>query len=128
MRRRDRFSISLIQLADLGSQLNVKDRSKLSISCCICYDARFVAASFRQNRPSDARQLIGERSRQNIGMQPFRRGCEPRSKTMLCPVRWSEQNNAGALHEQHAQVAIAPLADATKDRSVTRRHLLWHQP
>ena len=29
MRRRVRFSISLIQLADLGSQLSAKDRSKV---------------------------------------------------------------------------------------------------
>ena len=48
---------------------------------------------------------------------------QPRSKAMLCPVCWSEQNNASALHEQRAQVAIAALADAPKDRPVTCRHL-----
>ena len=79
--------------------------------------------SARQDRRSDPRQLIGERSCQNIVMQLFCCGREPRSKAMLCPVCWSEQNNASALHEQRAQVAIAALADAPKDRPVTCRHL-----
>ena len=92
---------------------------KLLISCCICYDAQFVVAPLCQDRPSDPRQLIGERSCQNIVMQPFRRGREPRSKAMLCPVCRSEQNNSGALHEQRTQVAIAALADAPKDRPIT---------
>ena len=43
VRRRDRFSVSSIQLADLGSQLSATGCSKLSISRRTCYDARFVA-------------------------------------------------------------------------------------
>src|ERR1700674_1257923 len=46
---------------------------------------------------------------------------------MLRPVCWSEQNNAGALHEERAQIAIATLSDAAEDGTITRGHLLRHQ-
>ena len=71
MRRRDRFSVFSIQLADLGSPLSAIGRSKLLR--CLCYDARFVIAPLGQDRPRDARQLVGERGCQNIVMQPLRR-------------------------------------------------------
>jgi len=61
MRRRDRFSISSIRLADLGSSLSAIGRSKL----CLGYDARFVIAPLGQDRPRDARQLVGGRGCQN---------------------------------------------------------------
>jgi len=38
---------------------------------------------------------------------------------MLRPVYWSEQNNAGALHEERAQIAIATLGDAAEDGTIT---------
>src|ERR1700678_340161 len=60
-------------------------------------------------------------------MEPFCRSRQPRSKAVLCPVSRSEQNNASALHEQRAQIAIPALADASEDRPITRRHLLRHQ-
>src|SRR5882724_2679509 len=46
---------------------------------------------------------------------------------MLRPVCWSEQNNAGALHEERAQIAIAALSDAAEAGTITRGHLLRHQ-
>ena len=70
MRRRDRFSVFSIRLADLGSPLSAIGRSKLLR--CLCYDARFVIAPLGQDRPRDARQLVGERGCQNIVMQPLR--------------------------------------------------------
>ena len=81
MRRRDRFSISSIRLADLGSPLSAIGRSKLLHG--LCYDARFVIAPLGQDRPRDARQLVGERSCQNIMMQPLRCRRKPRSKLCL---------------------------------------------
>ena len=63
----------------------------------------------------------------NVVMQALRCGCEPQSKVMLRPVGWSEQNNAGALHKQGAQIAVATLCDAAKDRTISRRHLFGHQ-
>ena len=126
MRRRDRFSISSIRLADLGSPLSAIDRSKLLR--CLCYDACFVIAPLGQHRPRDARQLVGECSCQNIVMQPLRCGRKPRSKAMSCPICRSEQDHTGALHEQRAQMAIAALANASKDRPIAGRHLFRHQP
>ena len=90
MRRRDRFSISSIRLADLGSPLSAIGRSKLLR--CLCYDACFVIAPLGQDRPRDARQLVGERGCQNIVMQPLRRGRKPLSKAMSCPICRSEQD------------------------------------
>src|ERR1700751_6176770 len=60
-------------------------------------------------------------------MQPFRRGCQTRPKAVLCPICWPQQNDAGALHEQRAQIAIATLADTAKYRPVACGHLLRHQ-
>jgi hypothetical protein len=89
--------------------------------------ARFVAAALRQDRPGDPRQLVGERGCQNIVMQPLSCGCEPRSKAVFCPICRSKQNNASALHEQRAQIAIAALCNAAEDRPISRRHLLRHE-
>ena len=100
MRRRARFSISSIQLADLGNPLSAIGRSKLLR--CLRYDARFVIAALGQDRPGDASQLVSERGCQNIMMQPLRRGRKPRSKAMSCPICRSEQDHPGALHEQRA--------------------------
>ena len=96
MRRRDRFSISSIRLADLGSPLSAIDRSKLLR--CLCYDARFVIAPLRQDRPRDARQLVSERGCQNIVMQPLRRGLKPRSKAMFRPIRRATGATGGGGH------------------------------
>src|SRR5262245_11840378 len=60
-------------------------------------------------------------------MQAPRRGREPRSEAVLRPTPWSERNGAGALYEEHAQIAISALRDAAKDRAITRRHLLRHE-
>src|SRR5438309_11408139 len=43
---------------------------------------------------------------------------------MLCPVCRPEQNNAGTLHEERAQIAIATFSDAAKDGTITRGHML----
>jgi hypothetical protein len=61
---------------------------------------------------------------QNIVMQALRRGCEPRAEAVLCPVCRSEQNNAGALHEERAQIAVSALCNAAEDRAITGRHLI----
>src|SRR5262249_23624177 len=45
----------------------------------------------------------------------------------LRPTRGMKLNGTGALDEEHAQIAIATLGDASKYRAVPGRHLLWHQ-
>jgi hypothetical protein len=66
-------SISSIQLADLGGYLLV-----------LLVDARFVGATLCQHSPSDPRHLIGECRCQNIVMQAFCGGREPRPEAVLC--------------------------------------------
>src|SRR6478752_9821637 len=63
VRRRDRFSISSIQLADLGGYLLV-----------LLVDACFVAACLHQHGPGDPRQLISKGSSQHVVMQAVCRG------------------------------------------------------
>src|ERR1700722_2060233 len=91
------------------------------------YDARFVAAALDQDSQSDPRQLVGERDCQNVAMQTPGRSREPGSKAMLFPTLGSEQNGAGALDEEHTQIAVSALRDAAKDRAITGRHLFRHQ-
>src|SRR6476646_10825256 len=91
------------------------------------YDACFVATSLNQDGQSDPRQLVGKRDGQNVAMQTPRRSREPGSKTVLCPTLRSEQNGAGALDEEHTQIAVSALRDAAKDRAITGRHLFRHQ-
>jgi len=55
------------------------------------------------------------------------RSGKPRSKAVLHPVPWSQQNDASGLHEEHAKVAIAAFGDAPQDRSITCRYLLGDQ-
>jgi hypothetical protein len=43
----------------------------------------------------------------------LRRSLEPQPKVMLRPVCWSEQNNAGTLHEERAQRAGRGNLDRT---------------
>jgi hypothetical protein len=85
---------------------------------CSRLDACFVAACLHQHGPGDPRQLIGKGSSQHVVMQAVCRGCQPRAKTVLCPVCWPEQNNTGTLHEERAQIAIATFGDAAKDGAV----------
>src|ERR1019366_8049682 len=46
---------------------------------------------------------------------------------MLRPARRAEQDGAGALYEEHAQIASSALRDAAKDDAITGRPLLRHQ-
>jgi hypothetical protein len=38
---------------------------------------------------------------------------------VLRPVRRPQQNDPGCLHEEHAQVTVAALGDASEDGSVS---------
>ena len=129
MRRRDRFSIPSIQLQTSAGILvpGISPWVEPQRLRCSRLDACFVAATLRQNGPGDPRQLISKGSSQHVVMQAVCRGCQPRAKTVLCPVCWPEQNNTGTLHEERAQIAIATFGDAAKDGAITCRHLLRHQ-
>jgi hypothetical protein len=60
-------------------------------------------------------------------VQPLSRRGKPRSKAVLYPVPWPQQNDTGGLQEEHAKVAIAALGDASEDRSITCGYLLGDQ-
>ena len=81
---------------------------------CSRLDACFVAACLHQHGPGDPRQLVSKGSSQHVVMQAVCRGCQPRAKTVLHPVCRPEQNNAGTLHEERPQIAIATFSDAAK--------------
>src|SRR6516164_7300930 len=119
MRRRDRFSISSFQLADLGGKANYCYRDQLQtwggghpLSGCCLRDARLIAALLCQHGPSDPRQLVGEGSGQNVRMQALSGANEPESEAVLRPVRRPQQNDPGCLHEECSQVTVAALGDA----------------
>jgi hypothetical protein len=61
-----------------------------------------------------------------MGQSLNRRG-KPRSKAVLHPVRWPQQNDASDLKEEHAKVAIATLGDTPEGRSITSEYLLGDQ-
>jgi hypothetical protein len=60
-------------------------------------------------------------------VQPLSRSRKPRSKAVLHPVRWPQQNDAGRLQEERAKVAIATFGDAPENRSITCGDLLGDQ-
>src|SRR5215831_19328915 len=60
-------------------------------------------------------------------VQPLSRGGKPRSKAVLHPVPWPQQNDTGGLQEEHAEIAIAAFGDAPEDRSITGGYLLGNQ-
>src|SRR6478735_7880590 len=131
MRRRDRFSISSFQLADLGGKANYCYRDQFQtwggghpLSGCGLRDARLIAALLCQHGPSDPRQLVGEGSGQNVRMQALSGANEPESEAVLRPVRRPQQNDPGCLHEECSQVTVAALGDAPENGSISGRHLL----
>src|SRR5262249_43208891 len=134
MRRRDRFSISSSQLADLGRNLiplmlatGWLGRTNHARLCRARFNARRVAPPFHEAGKSNPSPLVRDRGGKNVAMRPPRRSRKPRSKAMLGPPRRSKQNGAGTLYEQHAQIPISAFGDAAKDRTITRRHLIRHQ-
>ena len=92
---------------------------------CRLRDACFIAALLCQHSPRDPRQLVGERRRQNVRMQPLRGANEPSPEAVLRPARRPQQNDPGCLHEEHTQVTVAALGDAPEDGAVSSRHLPW---
>src|SRR5262249_43515125 len=60
-------------------------------------------------------------------VQPLSRSGKPRSKAVLHPVPWPQQNDAGRLQEERAKVAIAAFGDAPENRSIACGDLLGYQ-
>src|SRR5262249_6531831 len=94
----------------------------------IGFDA-LESAPFVENRPGDAGQLVGERNRQHVVVQALFGGLDPGLEPIALPMLWPDldQHDPGRLDEQSAQIAIAALRDAAKDRAVSSRDLLRDQ-
>ena len=82
-------------------------------------DAR-EGAPLVKNRPGDARELVGERDRHHVVVQALPCGLDPRLEPVGVLMLWPDldQHNPGSLNEQAAQIAIAALRYAAKDRAV----------
>src|SRR4029450_2356131 len=87
-----------------------------------------MGAPLSQHCPGDPRQLVGEGRGQNVWMQALSGASEPGPEAVLRPIRWSQQNDPGCLHEEHAKATVAALGDASEDGSVSGRHLLRAEP
>src|SRR4249920_4129493 len=92
----------------------------------ICPGA-FEVALLVENRPGDASELVGERDRQHVVVQPLLGGFDPRLEPVTFPALRPDQYDPGRLHEQDAQIAIAAPGYLAEDGAVSRRGLLGHQ-
>src|SRR5450756_969012 len=87
----------------------------------------FEIPAMSQNAPSDAGELIGERDRQHVGMQPLLGRLDPGFEPVALPAFGLVQHNPRRLHEQYAQIAIAALGYPAQDRAAPGRHLSRHE-
>src|SRR5262249_33462468 len=87
-------------------------------------------APLAENCPGDAGELVGERNRQHVVVQPLSCGLDPRLEPIALPMLRPDldQHDPGSLNEQTAQIAIAAPRYAAEDRAVAGRYLLRHQP
>src|SRR5215510_4173890 len=82
------------------------------------------AAATSQNAPGDASELVGERDRQHVVVQPSLGSLDPGFEPVALPTLRLDQDDPGGLNEQRAQVAIAALGYLAKDCAIPRRDLL----
>ena len=82
----------------------------------------------RENAPGDAGQLVGERNREHVVVQPLLGRLDPGLEPIALPALWFDQNDPRRLDEQDTQVAIATFRYLAKDRAVSRRDLLGDEP
>src|ERR1700674_2797562 len=93
----------------------------------ICPGA-FKVALLVENGPGDAGELVGERDRQHVAVQPLFGRLDPGLEPVSLPALGLDQHNPGRLYEQNAQVAIATPRYLAEDRAVAGRDLLGHEP
>ena len=62
--------------------------------------SHFEVPTMSQNAPSDAGQLVGERNREHVRVQPLLGGADPGFESMALPALWPDQDNPRRLYEQ----------------------------
>src|SRR2546430_1653031 len=140
LRRADRSSISSFHLADLGGKaidievtqslfpsLMLVDLSE-PVSRGIGDDPRLIRATARENRPSDAGELVGERDCQHVAVQPLRCLLDPRPQAPHRRTWPPRQHDVCGLHEQCPQIFVAALGDLAQDRAIPGRLLPRYEP
>ncbi len=80
-----------------------------------------------QNTPGDAGELIGQRNRQHVVVQPLLGRLDPGLEPMALPALRLDQHDPCRLHEQNPQVAIAALGYLAEDRAITGGDLSRNQ-
>ena len=80
-----------------------------------------------KHAPHDSCQLVGERDRQLVAVQPGSSLLQPRSKAQLLPIARPLQQNTGSLNEQHAQILAATFLHTPEDRLAACTMLSWHK-
>ena len=72
---------------------------------------RLEGSTVSKNAPRDARELVGKGDGEHVVMQPLLGGLNPRPEPVALPSGRFHfyKNDPCCLHEQDAQVAIAPL-------------------
>lgn len=78
-----------IPLVDLSARLLHR------IGC----NLRLIGAPARENRPGDAGELVGERDRQRVAVEPLRCLLDPGPQTPHGGARASHQQHLRGLHE-----------------------------
>ena len=71
--------------------------------------ADLEVAAITKHCPGDAGELVGERDRQLVVVQPLGRGLDPGLEAITLPTHALHQHDAGGLHEQGAQIFVSPL-------------------
>ena len=113
--RRGRASIPLVNLSE-------------PISSGIGCDPWLVVTASRKHGPGDARELVGERDRQQIAMREALGGSfDPRPQSPHRCGRPPHQDDVGGLNEQRPEVFVAALGDLAELGAIAGRLLLRYQ-
>src|SRR5262249_54480157 len=80
-----------------------------------------------QHAPGDARELVSKGDRQDVVVQAL--GCrrDPGLEAMALPSGRPQQDDAGGLDEQGAQVLVASFGDLAEDGAIAGGDLLWYE-
>ena len=114
----------LSQTSAAGNSIT-RERSRSSLTL-----VRLEGSTVSKNAPRDARELVGKGDSEHVAMQPLLGGLDPRPEPVALPSGRFHfyKNDPCRLHEQDAQVAIAPLRYFAEDGAVPGRDLPRNQP
>jgi len=106
-------NIGLHHLALLIFRFASVVRRSSSLGDCVSEHASLEAPATSQNAPGDTSQLIGERDRQHVMVQPFLGRLDPGLEPVALPALRLDQYNARRLNKQNPQGSRADTALAS---------------